>query len=670
MEIYQLKVFSQVAHYLSFTEAANSLNLTQPAVSAKIKSLESEIGAALFYRLGRTVQLTEIGQFLLDESQSLIEQEVQLCHKLEQYKQRGGGTLKIACSPAIASGWLPASIFRYRQSYPDIAVKLQICQSVREIYDAIASGNVNLGVSEVDFSEGGQIACQPIAEIQYCAFVASDSVWARQDCLSLRDAIGLPWVLGREDFVGRSVFEARVSELGLGLDDLARVETVETTSLMRAYILEGGYLGFASNLEFRSEVESGCLKIIPLHEFSLPAGIYLALPDRIQKIIEAADRTPRRQNRIASPTQKLLQLLEDFPQKTPTFWQDRSNSASLRPKLRSPRFSISIRPQKDIATLPIRIGIQNQTLPTATAGLAMQKLGLLEHYLPRSGRYAAPEFDIQWQNFATGTPIVDGLHSSQLDIGILGDYPLLLSAARNAAVAETQERTVLVGFVAINPDGCRNAAIVPHRSNLTDIDDLRGQRLAVPDGSAAHGMAIRVLHQMGLLSEVDLLPVRDGLRQMSVGAERAIAGYVHFSPFHELALENANFRYLFDGNLNGLPAFYGVVARSSFARTYPELVVSYLQGLMAAQHWLTTVAAAMPLLSQWTDNSLHLVSHILGTRPSLDSPGLYFPDLQIRSDWIAAHIDRYQSVPNGTLLADIQLGDWIQSEFLAAAQRN
>lgn len=56
MEIYQLKVFLEVARTLSFTEAADALNLTQPAVSAKIKSLETSLGIDLFHRLGRKVK--------------------------------------------------------------------------------------------------------------------------------------------------------------------------------------------------------------------------------------------------------------------------------------------------------------------------------------------------------------------------------------------------------------------------------------------------------------------------------------------------------------------------------------------------------------------------------------------------------------------------------------
>jgi NitT/TauT family transport system substrate-binding protein len=73
MEVYQIRVFLEVARHLSSTEAADVLNLTQPAISAKIKSFYSEIGTPLFYRLGRKIQLTEVGQFLFEEGPKLIQ---------------------------------------------------------------------------------------------------------------------------------------------------------------------------------------------------------------------------------------------------------------------------------------------------------------------------------------------------------------------------------------------------------------------------------------------------------------------------------------------------------------------------------------------------------------------------------------------------------------------
>ena len=109
-----------------------------------------------------------------------------------------------------------------------------------------------------------------------------------------------------------------------------------------------------------------------------------------------------------------------------------------------------------------------------TAGVIIQQLGLLEHFLPRSGRYRNTEFQIRWRDFTSGAPIVAGLQSDKLDIGILGDYPLLLSggAAENADRAGVSvsdgamAKTRLVSFVASNPDGAGNTVIVPNLSPL------------------------------------------------------------------------------------------------------------------------------------------------------------------------------------------------------------
>ncbi|MEL6880929.1 MAG: LysR family transcriptional regulator, partial [Cyanobacteria bacterium J06607_10] len=120
MEIYQLKVFLEVARQLSFTEAANALNLTQPAVSAKIKSLEASLGTDLFERLGRKIELTDVGQYLQEVGPGLIALESRLVQGVEEIKYGKSNQLKIGCTPNVADGWLPKFLFAYRQKYPDI----------------------------------------------------------------------------------------------------------------------------------------------------------------------------------------------------------------------------------------------------------------------------------------------------------------------------------------------------------------------------------------------------------------------------------------------------------------------------------------------------------------------------------------------------------------------
>ena len=677
MEIYQLKVFLQVARYLSFTEAAHSLNLTQPAVSAKIKSLESNIGAPLFHRLGRKVQLTEVGHFLLDGATDLVERESELCQKLEEFKNGCRGELNIACSAAVLSGFVSDAIFQFREQNPGINLNLRILNSSQDIYHAVTTSEVDFGISEISFAGTAEVYCQAIASTEYGAFCSPQSRWSNSDWISLRETIGEPWVLNRQDTISQSVFESRLADIGLRIEDLAKVETVETESLMRTYILSGQYLGFCSKLNFEADVQSAQIISLPVHEFALASSIFIALPARKFSEFKDRENSISKRRGIESPAQKMLKLLDVCLDDSPT---ERSPlSASKQPSLRMepPRYTTSIRTIDKTETLQVRIGIQNQTLPSAPGGTIVQRLGLLNHYLPSTGRYASSLFDIQWKDFATGMPIVNGLHSRKLDLGILGDYPMLLSALRNGEIENRQQErgpmaeedsTVLVGFVAVNPDGCRNAVIVPQHSKLTEISDLRGQVLAIPDGSAAHGMVLRVLHQHGLLSDVELLPVTNTLDVSQV--DRQIAGYAYFSPFHELALERNSFRYLFDGNLSGLPAFYGVVARQEFARNHPDLVVSYLKALLAAQHWQSTVPSATQKLSQWTHNSPHIIDSIIGTCSSQESQELYFPDPFIRQDWIQDHISNYQSATGDREFSHLHLNRWVDTDFMASAMRN
>jgi NitT/TauT family transport system substrate-binding protein len=77
----------------------------------------------------------------------------------------------------------------------------------------------------------------------------------------------------------------------------------------------------------------------------------------------------------------------------------------------------------------IGIGTQNTTTNTVTGGIIIKEMKLLEKYLPKSGKYASIEFNIDWQNFTSGPPITNGMVANKLQIGMMGDYPLLVNGA-------------------------------------------------------------------------------------------------------------------------------------------------------------------------------------------------------------------------------------------------
>lgn len=664
MEVYQIKVFLEVARHLSFTEAADALNLSQPAVSTKIKSLESELGTDLFYRLGRKIQLTEVGQFLLEESPKLIEVENQLIAKVKEIKKGKFGNLKIGCTAAIANGWLPEILFQYRQQYPGIQTQCVVFDSAEFLYRAITDSQIDLGISDISFAEFSEISATPIAPIQYSLVVMANHPIANQNWLSLKELQKEPWVMLNTGSPSRLVFESRLTELGINLSEFSKVETVDTLSLMQTYVMQGNYLGFASNLEFKSECQLGMFVAIPLQEFALSGNIFLLLPKRLSQSASVHSSSQNRRSRNSNPMQKFIALVKSHQEEQQISISPHSTPA----RLRSPSLITRSNPLQRPETINLAIGIQNSTIPTVTAGLVIQRLGLLEHFLPREGRYSSTQYHIQWCDFSTGAPIIQGLHSGQLDIGVLGDYPLLLSALQqNNAVSESQQ-TRLVSFVSTNPDGSCNAVIVRNRSNLQSIEDLRGGVIAVPFSSSAHGMVMRSLNSANLLSEVRLASLENSNIAHPFGYPVQADGYAHFAPFHDIAYRQGKFRYLQCDNLNVLPAFHGVVVSVQLAEQYPEVVIAYLKALSAAQYWYTITPSALSLISQWTNLDAEIVSQILSSVYHQNQSRRFFCEMTIRPDWIAQHIAQLSLVPGNEGLETINLDRWIQTEFLHQSQ--
>ena len=672
MEVYQIKVFLEVARLLSFTEAADALNLTQPAVSAKIKSLETEVGTPLFYRLGRKIQLTEVGQFLYEEGPQLIKVENQLLSKIEEIKEGKLGCLKIGCTAAIANGWLPDVLFQYRQLFPGIQTNSFVFDSAELLYRAITDNQVDIGFSDISFEEFTEIFSIPIDCIEYCLFAATNHPQVHQGWLSLKQLQNECCTLLPSGSPSRLVFESRLAELGFDLSTFAQVETVDTASLMRTYILQGNYLGFASNFDFKTELDAKQLFKIPLQEFALLGNVSLLLSHRLSQSVMTLT-PPVRRSQATNPIQKFVELVQSRQLLSPKLVASKATQTDSVPltqatnqsmRLRSPLLTQPTSLQRP-ETLTLRIGIQNGTIPTVTAGLIIQQLSLLEHFLPRNGRYSATQYQLQWCDFSTGAPIINGLHSGQLDIGILGDYPLLLSALQPNNSKILTHQTRLVSFVSTNPDGSCNAVIVPNKSHLQSIEDLRGRVIAVPFSSSAHGMVMRSLNSANLLTEVKLASLEHtNLTHLLNQALQQADGYAHFAPFHDIACRNGNFRYLAGSNIEHLPAFHGVVVSETLATQYPEVIIAYLRALVAAQYWYANTPSALSVISAWTALESEIIAQILTNFEPANQAGRFFSDMSIREDWIEQHIAQLKLIPGNEQLGTIDLNHWIQSEFL------
>src|SRR5271165_3097888 len=145
-------------------------------------------------------------------------------------------------------------------------------------------------------------------------------------------------------------------------------------------------------------------------------------------------------------------------------------------------------------TIEIGIGIQNTTTNTVTGGAVLKELGLFEKHLPTTGKYKDFKYSLSWQNATSGPPITNGMMANNIQIGMMGDYPLLVNGATGQA---TGNETQLVAIIAYNAFGGGNGIVVHKDSPYFELADLKGKNVSVPFGSAAHGMILAALQKAG-----------------------------------------------------------------------------------------------------------------------------------------------------------------------------
>jgi len=117
-----LRAFEAAARHLSFTKAADELNVTPAAVSHQVKVLEDLLGVALFHRLTRALRLTDAGQSSLPPLAEGFDKLVEGADRMRAYCE--SGLLTVSVSPSFGSMWLVPKLDRFRSRHPDIEIRI------------------------------------------------------------------------------------------------------------------------------------------------------------------------------------------------------------------------------------------------------------------------------------------------------------------------------------------------------------------------------------------------------------------------------------------------------------------------------------------------------------------------------------------------------------------
>ncbi|MEU1271379.1 ABC transporter substrate-binding protein [Streptomyces sp. NPDC005799] len=244
----------------------------------------------------------------------------------------------------------------------------------------------------------------------------------------------------------------------------------------------------------------------------------------------------------------------------------------------------------DGKNVTITIGYQSKTINTVTAGTLLRSLGYFERDL--NALNDGHTYKVDWQDYATGAPITAQMTAGKIDIGSMGDFPLLINAARGKQLGRP---TRLVSVTGYNLSGGLNTIVTSPDSKLASLADLKGKKVSTSVGSAADGTLVRALQRAGIDPDKGIEKLN---QQPAVGASALSAGSAdalsQFVAWPGLLAFQGKAKALYDGAELNLPTFHGVTAREDFAKQRPAVLETFLKAQSEATDYLDAhpVAAA------------------------------------------------------------------------------
>jgi DNA-binding transcriptional LysR family regulator len=145
MDTRQLQAFCAVVEKKSFSQAAEQLGVTQPAVSLQVRALEQRLGQSLLDRSGRRVEPTEAGRRLYTSAQRMLALEEQLLEEVSADDGRLAGTLAIGASTGPGAHLVPLLLCEFQREHPDLHVALSIWDT-QTVIEHVADRQLELGV--------------------------------------------------------------------------------------------------------------------------------------------------------------------------------------------------------------------------------------------------------------------------------------------------------------------------------------------------------------------------------------------------------------------------------------------------------------------------------------------------------------------------------------------
>ena len=146
MTITQLKYVLAVAEYQNFTTASEKCFVTQPTLSMQIQKLEDELQVKIFNRKKKPIQLTTIGEKLIEQAKVIVDESNRISDIVDQQKGYIGGEFKLGIIPTVISTLLPLFLKSFLKKYPKVNLIIEEL-TTQEIVKKLTEGHIDAGIA-------------------------------------------------------------------------------------------------------------------------------------------------------------------------------------------------------------------------------------------------------------------------------------------------------------------------------------------------------------------------------------------------------------------------------------------------------------------------------------------------------------------------------------------
>lgn len=269
MNINQLETFVMISKTMSFRKAGQRLNLTQPAVSAQIKSLEDEF-KTIFIDRSQAIALTDSGQIFLQHALHILEVVNEIKQQLHDVKQTPQGHIVLGTTASIAIRILPHVLSYFQNQFPHIKPTIMSMPS-SHVIKHIENGTVDIGISY--FTESNQnVITSVLYDDSFELVVCPEHPLAKQQHTTIDALRQIPLILLSPDTAGRKFVEKIFHQHHITPQIIMELSSSEEIKRMTELNLGAGII---STRSVSNELRRGSLYIVHIHELAITHPVHV-----------------------------------------------------------------------------------------------------------------------------------------------------------------------------------------------------------------------------------------------------------------------------------------------------------------------------------------------------------------------------------------------------------